>query len=57
MLHVVKGGKVVKNYNFNIVAKASYDTEGNNAVIGGLVRVYIYTPVCICMIYVHSYLL
>ena len=48
MLHVIKGGKVVKSYNFNIVAKASYDTEGNNAAIGGLVRVYI----CTC---VHMY--
>ena len=46
MLHIIKGGKVVKNYNFNIVVgKASYDSEGNNAVIGGLARVYIYTCV------------
>ena len=30
MLHVIKGGKIVKNYNFNIVIdKAFCDIEGN----------------------------
>ena len=30
MLHIIKGGKIVKNYNFTIVlAKASHDMEGN----------------------------